>query len=152
MKKILIDMDGTIANLYDVNKWLEKLCAENPSPYIEAKPLCDMTELSKIITILRNQGHKIVIVSWTAKNSTEHYKLLTRRAKREWLNQYNIECDEVHLIQYGTNKAKFCDKGYDNILIDDDPNVRALFEKTSKTGQTVDPTKTNIVNYLSTLI
>ena len=32
-KVIVFDMDGTIADLYGVNGWLEMLNAENPKPY-----------------------------------------------------------------------------------------------------------------------
>ena len=38
-KAIFWDMDGTIADLYNVPNWLDKLRAEDTSPYREAKPL-----------------------------------------------------------------------------------------------------------------
>ena len=36
MKQIWFDMDGTLADLYGVENWLEKLRASDPSPYAEA--------------------------------------------------------------------------------------------------------------------
>ena len=39
---ICFDMDGTIADLYGVQNWLEMLQAENPQPYRQAKPLLDI--------------------------------------------------------------------------------------------------------------
>ena len=32
-KTLVFDMDGTIANLYAVENWLEDLRSENPRPY-----------------------------------------------------------------------------------------------------------------------
>lgn len=151
-KRIIFDMDGTIADLYGVEHWLEKLQAQSPFPYLEAKPLCNMKELSSIITKLRNRGHEVIIVSWLSKDSTEYYKTLTRRAKREWLKQYNFFCDEVHLVQYGTSKAKFRDKTCYNILIDDDKKVRENFRKIGgKTCTTINPTKTDVIQYLTSI-
>ena len=37
-KMVCFDMDGTIADLYGVNGWLEYLQAENPWPYLAARP------------------------------------------------------------------------------------------------------------------
>ena len=36
---INFDMDGTIADLYGVENWLEYLIAENTFPYANARPL-----------------------------------------------------------------------------------------------------------------
>lgn len=36
MKMICFDMDGTIADLYAVPNWLDKLRAEDASPYADA--------------------------------------------------------------------------------------------------------------------
>ena len=45
MKKLLVfDMDGTIADLYAVNDWKNKLNSSNPTPYMEAEPMWDMAD------------------------------------------------------------------------------------------------------------
>ena len=41
-KMICFDMDGTIADLYNVPNWLPKLRAEDASPYEDAAPIYDM--------------------------------------------------------------------------------------------------------------
>ena len=41
--KIWFDMDGTIADLYSVNCWLEKLIAKNETPYTEAKGIVNLS-------------------------------------------------------------------------------------------------------------
>ena len=45
MCRINFDMDGTIANLYGVENWLEMLMAEDETPYAIAKPLVNLSLL-----------------------------------------------------------------------------------------------------------
>ena len=82
---IYFDMDGTIANLYGVENWLEKLRAEDVSPYVEAEPLVDMRELSRLLNVLQLSGVNLGIISWLSKDATKEYDKMVRRAKREWL-------------------------------------------------------------------
>ena len=126
MEKILVfDMDGTIADLYGVENWLADLRSENPRPYILAKPLYDMDSLNIILGLLKEQGWKIVVTSWLAKNSSALYDEVVREAKRMWLNKYNFPFDEIHLVKYGTTKANCTRKlGGFQILIDDNEKVR----------------------------
>ena len=49
-KMIIFDMDGTIADLYSVNNWLDKLRAFDVTPYKNAKPLYDM-EILKLVLL-----------------------------------------------------------------------------------------------------
>ena len=126
MEKILVfDMDGTIADLYGVENWLADLRSENPRPYILAKPLYDMDSLNIILELLKEQGWKIVVTSWLAKNSSALYDEVVREAKRMWLNKYNFPFDEIHLVKYGTTKANCTRKlGGFQILVDDNEKVR----------------------------
>ena len=84
MRTIYFDMDGTIANLYEVENWLPKLINSDPTPYEEAKPMIDMNDLSNLLKDLQSKGVKIGIVSWLAKNSTKEYDKAVRTAKRKW--------------------------------------------------------------------
>ena len=70
-KSINWDMDGTIANLYSVPNWLEKLRAEDPSPYLEADPMCDMKKLAETLNLLKSAGWEINIITWLSMNSSE---------------------------------------------------------------------------------
>ena len=59
MKKIInFDMDGTIADLYGVDNWLAKLNASDPSPYIEAKPLLNLSTLARRLNKLLRDGYE----------------------------------------------------------------------------------------------
>lgn len=125
-EKILVfDMDGTLADFYGVNGWLQYLEEQNPTPYIVAKPLYDMVALASVLNILKIKGWKIVVTSWLAKDSTKEFDREVRQAKREWLKEYNFPFDEIHLVKYGTTKANCTRKlgGY-QILVDDNEQVR----------------------------
>lgn len=127
---IYFDMDGTIANLYGVENWLEKLRAEDVSPYVEAEPLVDMRELSRLLNVLQLSGVNLGIISWLSKDATKEYDKMVRRAKREWLmeNLPGVEWDEIHLVKYGTPKHSCCRENF-GILFDDNDAVREKWEK-----------------------
>ena len=78
-KTLVFDMDGTIADLYGVNGWLENLREENARPYIEAKPLYDMDVLASILGLLRLNGWTIAITSWLSKE-TPLFPAISRRS------------------------------------------------------------------------
>ena len=121
MRKIYLDMDGTIADLYGVENWLEDLIAGNERPYREAERLVEEEELAELVA----DGYELAIVSWLAKNSNKEYDRKVRNAKREWLkaNYPNIKFTEIHIVKYGTPKSRVVnEKG---LLIDDEiPNRR----------------------------
>ena len=52
IKMICFDMDGTIADLYGVDNWLEKLRSEDVSPYRDAEPIYNMEVLATVLNIL----------------------------------------------------------------------------------------------------
>ena len=55
--KICFDMDGTIADLYGVDGWLNYLIAEDIRPYKEAKPIVNMNVLARRLNALQRAGH-----------------------------------------------------------------------------------------------
>ena len=126
MRKMLVfDMDGTIADLYNVEGWLDDLRAEKTRPYDEAKPLYDMTELAELLNTLRAHGWCICVTTWLAKDATKDYNKAVTKAKKEWLAKYNFPYDEIHCVKYGTTKANCTRKKADfQILIDDNKKVR----------------------------
>lgn len=124
-KTLVFDMDGTIANLYEVENWLADLRSYNPRPYIMAKPIYDMDLLNTLLNELKNNGWKIVVTSWLSKETTRAYDKEVRKAKKEWLERYNFPADEIHLVKYGTTKANCTRKlGGLQYLIDDNEQVR----------------------------
>lgn len=130
-KALIFDMDGTIADLYGIDGWLEKLRSEDASPYRDARPLYDMDTLSVILDIFRGLGYRIIVVSWGSKGATREYNKEIKRAKLDWLNHYGFPYDEVHVVKYGTPKQSFI-KDDVSILIDDNDDVRASFLKSTR--------------------
>ena len=121
---IFFDMDGTIANLYGVENWLDYLIAKDETPYREAKPLIRMATLARLLNSIQKNGHKIGIVSWLAKNSTEEYDIKVKNAKLEWLNTHlkSVQFDEIHIVKYGTPKSTFSNNTNDILFDDEEPN------------------------------
>lgn len=147
-KVIVFDMDGTIADLYGVNGWLDMLNAENPMPYEIAKPMYDMVELAEILNELKEIGYIIAVTTWLAMGSTREYDRQVRLAKLAWLEKYNFPYDEIHLVKYGTTKANCTRKlgGY-QILVDDNEKVRNGWNL----GTTINANK-NIIEQLRMLL
>ena len=152
VRMIVWDMDGTVADLYGVDGWLEMLRAENPLPYEIAEPIWDMERLVNVVRALQDFGIEQRIVTWLSMDSSEEYKTETRRAKREWLEQFDFPYDHFHGIQYGATKAdsvrKFLADDETAILIDDSAKVR----KGWHLGETVDPKEINVIDFLETLL
>ena len=121
---VWFDMDGTIANLYGVENWLDYLISGNPYPYMVAEPLVRLNTLARMLHKVQKSGHKVGIISWLAKNSNDEYDKLVTDAKIQWLKKHlkSVEFDEINIVAYGTPKQDFC-KTTDDILFDDEaPN------------------------------
>lgn len=118
--KIYFDMDGTIADLYSVEGWLEDLIAENTRPYAVAKPLVNLSLLARYIHKAQQMGHSVGVISWLSKNGTTEYNAAVTITKREWLAKHlpSVEWDEIHIVKYGTPKST-CRTG-EGILFDDE--------------------------------
>ena len=121
---IYFDMDGTIANLYGVENWLPKLQNEDASPYTDAEPLVRLATLARLLNKLQRNGHKIGIVSWLAKNSTNEYDIKVTNAKIEWLNTHlkSVQFDEIKIGKYGTPKSTMVDDKNGILFDDEEPN------------------------------
>jgi hypothetical protein len=104
--KINFDMDGTIANLYGVEGWLEMLIAEDTTPYAMAKPLLNMSLLARYLNKLTAEGYEICVISWLSKNGSEEYNKAVTEVKKAWLSKHlaSVEFAEIHIVPYGTPK------------------------------------------------
>lgn len=129
---IYFDMDGTIADFYSVNNWLNDLIKEKTTPYENAKPLVNVENFSEITNSLKKRGFKIGVISWGSKQATREYNKRIKRAKVEWLknNLPDVAFDEIHVVKYGTSKARVAkDTGY---LFDDEAQNREAWLKSGK--------------------
>lgn len=124
-KAIYLDMDGTIANLYAVDNWLEQLRAFNANPYAEAEPLVRMASLARLLNICQSRGDHIAIVSWLSKESNPEFDEAVTKAKMTWLKAHlpSVHFDEIRIVAYGTPKGDVV--SYPNgILFDDESRNR----------------------------
>lgn len=134
---IFFDMDGTIADLYGVENWLDYLINADALPYEIAKPLVRLSALARVLNRLQKQGYKIGVISWLAKNSDATYDEKVTKAKKEWLKKHlaSVMFDEIHIVKYGTPKQTFANTEND-ILFDDEERNR-----TNWTGKAYDVTE-----------
>lgn len=124
-KTLVFDMDGTIADFYGVDGWLNYLNNEDVTPYMQASPLYDMNVLKIVLNTFKKKGWKIVVTTWLSKNGSKEFNDRTRVAKKDWLDSYEFPYDELHMVKYGTTKANCTRKlGGFQILIDDNADVR----------------------------
>lgn len=126
---IYFDMDGTIANLYGVDGWLEYLINKDTTPYEVAKPMINFSVFARLLHKLQRNGYTIGVISWTAKNSTKEYNTRVAKTKREWLIKHlpSVRFDEIHIVEYGTPKST-CGNG---ILFDDEEKNRLEWNGTA---------------------
>ena len=125
-KAIWFDLDGTVADLYGVENWLDYLLASDTTPYIEAAPMLNMSLLARYLNKLQTQGWTIGVISWTTKNGTDLYNGEVALAKLAWLHKHlrSVAWDSINIVPYGTNKREVCGGG---ILFDDEEGNRAIW-------------------------
>ena len=120
-RQINFDMDGTLANFYGVEGWLECLINRDATPYAEAKPLFNFSALARRLNTLQRNGYEICIISWLAKNSTDEFDARVAEVKKEWLKKHlpSVKWDRITIVPYGTPKST-C--GTDILFDDEEPN------------------------------
>lgn len=122
---INFDMDGTIADFYGVENWLEYLEAEDTTPYAVAEPLLRFSTLARKLNSLQREGYKLGIISWLSKTGSDEYNEAVTEIKKAWLKKHlpSVNWDRVTIVPYGTPKQMFCETEND-ILFDDEERNR----------------------------
>lgn len=124
MATIYFDMDGTIADLYGVNDWLEYLIAEDAFPYANAAPLLRLCSLARMLNRLQREGYNIGVISWLSKSGSNFYNRVVTEAKLKWLRSHlpSVNWDEIHIVPYGTPKQNYCGSPLDVLFDDEEQN------------------------------
>lgn len=145
-KAIYFDMDGTIANLYAVDGWLESLRKKQTKPYREAKSMVNMKMLGQLLNDLQKLGYHIGVISWGSKVSDEAYLEKVRTTKIRWLHSHlgSVAFDEIKVVEYGTPKSSVADIT-GGILFDDE-------EKNRKDWNGIAYDETDILEILAGLV
>jgi hypothetical protein len=148
-KWIWFDMDGTIADLYGVEGWLDDLINLNTRPYEKAKLLYDNADLLYMLGLLREKGYHIGVISWGSKAKNTDFDKEVEYVKREWLYDKCISdfLDRIIVTAYGVRKADTCRKYGSGILVDDEEQNRKAWDL----GRTINANE-NIIEALKALV
>ena len=122
-------MDGTIADLYGEENWLDDLINERTTPYANAKPLVRLATLARMLNTLKKNGYNLAVISWLSKSGTEEYNERVTEVKKAWLEKHlpSVEWDRITIIPYGTPKENYCENPLD-ILFDDEEKNRTNWQ------------------------
>lgn len=147
-KWIWFDMDGTIADLYSVEGWLDDLTNFRTRPYAKAKLLYNNVDLLMTLAELRTKGYHIGIISWGSKANNREYDREVEFVKKEWLYDHCISdfLDKIIVTAYGVRKADTCRKYGSGILVDDEEQNRKAWDL----GRTINANE-NIIEQLKAL-
>ena len=124
--KICFDMDGTIADFYNVPNWLTTLRAYSTEPYRAAAVLGNASQLARLLNKVRAKGYEIMIISWSSKESTPEFDLEVAAAKCEWLAKHfpSVRWNNIAVTPYGVDKFITAGSESDAILFDDNEMIR----------------------------
>ena len=143
--KIWFDMDGTIADLYGVEGWLEMLINKDATPYAIAKPLINLSLLARLMNKAQKNGYEICVVSALAKDSSKEYDEAIIEAKLGWLGSHlkSVHFNEIRFVPY-TFVKNDVNEGNDLLFDDEERHLTAW------TGKAVHATK--IIETLKALV
>ena len=123
MKKVYLDMDGTIANLYAIQNWLERLINEDQNIFKECDPLITENDL---FNLFPQSEYDITILSMTPYKCSKSYHDNVIAQKNYWLDKHFPLLKKRIYKKYGGNKNL---KNSENaILIDDNEIIRKNFK------------------------
>lgn len=128
---VYLDMDGTIADLYNINEWLPRLRACDETIFLECKPL--ITE-DALLAYFPASMYAIKILSMTPLGASDEYCKNVEAQKDAWLDKYFPKLTKRIYRKYGHNKNL---RNSENaILIDDSEPIRNSWR-----GKAINPTE-----------
>lgn len=119
---VYLDMDGTIADLYGIDGWLQKLEREKKNLFTSCKAMITEEELFKIFP---EHKYEIHILSMTPKNATKEYCEQVIAEKNIWLDLFFPKITKRIYLKYGNNKN--LKNSQKHILVDDNKIIRENF-------------------------
>ena len=104
--KIFFDMDGTIADLYNTDNWLDLLLNETSGLFRNLKVMHDKRKLQSIIKRLQAKGYEIEVITWTPKNVSQDYIKVVEQEKKDWIAEHFPMIETIHCLGYGVPKQQ----------------------------------------------
>ena len=120
---VYLDMDGTIADLYGMKNWLEKLENEAKGLFLGCEPLVSEEELEYIFP---SEMYELRICSMTPKDASDEYCQVVIEEKNQWLDKYFPNITRRVYMKYGNNKNLRNSRNH--ILVDDNETIRNTFK------------------------
>ena len=147
---IFFDMDGTIADLYNTDNWLDLLLNETAGLFRNLKVMHDKRKLQSIINRLQARGYEVEIITWTPKDVSQDYIKVVEQEKKEWIAEHFPMIETIHCLGYGVPKqhAEY-KRSKLQILVDDNKEVLEMWE-TPKQRKTI-VADNNLIARLETL-
>ena len=134
MNSIWFDMDGTIAELYKVEGWLQKLRNNDWSVYSECAPRHNYKRINAAIEALIENGWQVGVITWGSKGIDWGRELNEiSDIKFGWIHKFfpAFTSGKFACIPYGYSKADFLEEMGDGdceydiaYLVDDNKEVR----------------------------
>lgn len=115
---IYLDMDGTIADTYSIEGWLDRILAHDASVFLDAKP-ADKDKVMKLIEFLDDDVTILTMLpecTLTGKEREAYFDKV-KKAKVDWLSKYFPEFTKIEFVDYQQAKSTYWKEG--DVLIDD---------------------------------
>ena len=150
-KTLYFDMDGTIADLYGQENWLNDLLAEKRGLFRNLRIMHDKAELVNALETLRNLGFNLEIITWTPKNVSQEYVEIVENEKIAWVNENLPYFEKITCLPYGTPKQKALSTRENlQILVDDNLEVVEMWNTPQRRRSIV--ANENLVQNLMALV
>ena len=117
--KVYLDMDGTIAGLYDIAGWLPRLRNEDSHIFEECRP---MISEAKLYEYFPKDKYDIRSCSMTPKGASKQYCQNVIAQKNKWLDEHFPSLSKRYYLPYGSNKNY--KNSSSHILVDDNATIR----------------------------
>jgi 5'(3')-deoxyribonucleotidase len=125
-KTVYLDLDGTIADLYNIENWLPRLKASDEKIFLECKPIITEAEL---LSHFPTDKYEIRVLSMTPLGATKEYCKNVEEQKNQWLDKFFPSLTKRIYRAYGHNKNL---KNSENaILVDDSEPIRNSWRGTA---------------------
>ena len=130
--KIYFDLDNTVYDLYNIENWEPKLCAEDADVFKEGNFIGDYTRFIAACTELIKKGVQFGVITWLPMQATEEYERECAEVKREWVKKFMPFVTEFTAQTYGIPKQNSIIKRAKRMyLLDDNAEICEMW-KTEK--------------------
>ena len=115
---IYLDMDGTIADTYSIDGWLDRMLAHDASVFLDAKP-ANKSKVMELITFLDDDVTILTMLPecTLSGKAKEAYFSQVKKAKADWLAKHFPEFTKIEFVEYQQSKSTYWKEG--DVLIDD---------------------------------